>query len=1233
MRALRWLLKAEALLLLGSLQFGSFFATASPSVNVALKASFPSAPYLVELLEAAADEDPSVYFPILDRIADGYFDDAKTDEQLYKTFLQLLREDGLLSKPEALSSFQFGLSIHNSAPRIEAHYQYYGTAIEPLLKSTGEAECDTWLLFQGKQYCDPKMEKPNAEIPGPEVEDLPFDRRLGETEAAIPSVVYADITSPSFKMFHKTISDGAKNGKNSYKVRYKPPVVEAREPLGVYGYGVSLDLKRTDYIVIDDRQAEEAKSKNQDDSSKIPSAEQDIADLKPLSESELAPLDLKASSYVLQTEDPLDTLLSVTQDFPKHSSFLASRNVSTGFLQEHKGNRELFLPPGFSVMWVNGVQMDARTMDAFSVLDHLRRERKLIGYFMDIGLTAPEAIKLLSHPAIAEAQGDVDPQRYDWRDQTEGGRVIVWLNDLEKDKRYQDWPFSIFALLQRSFPGQLPAVRKDIQNAIVPVDFSDPKAVMMVTDTLSDLIARKVPCRWGIVPITKTKEAAEQARVVYHLQETYGLAAVMQYLHMSLSKKKIGSPHLATFDKVKENRKVKTEKRSLQLQEVLKDEDITSRIDAANAYLDRLGANGPTPPMFVNGIPIKQDDEWLPALSQRVSQDLLVIQRGVFQEQLSEKDWLPGIFLVNSSPRRNPLIMPEDEKDIRLFNLANVYREHEDVLREMPTVPVDEDSEKLLWTQLIVVADMDTTEGLRLAATAIQWRITHPNVQLLLVYNRKSEGGSGRGSRKAEMIIPLMPPGVQYSEYSLSNLHATLEGFVESLDEPTDITESLWPDTRKLVQSFGFQPGESGLVINGRKLGPIPHDVPFTFDDYTTLYRFEVKKRIQPAAAAIRDFDLSDKLTNPHDAAKLHSLLAVSTVSDIPEGIFELPPPVRTGYFEQWNATHTAITTGDNNTAILQVVVSLDPATELAQRWVPILKALSELDGLYMRIFLNPRDKLQELPVKRFYRYVLQSKPSFDEDGCLKTLSAKFEGLPKETLLTMAMDVPPSWLVAPKESIYDLDNIKLSSVPAGAVVDAVYELENILIEGHSRDVTAVMPPRGVQLVLSTAKDPHLTDTIVMANLGFFQFKANPGYYNLKLQDGPSEEIFKIDSVGAMGYSPQPGDETTDVALLSFQGVTLFPRLSRKPGKEGEDVLEDRKTGAATDIVSKGSEFIGDLLKHAGLKKAETSKHISLNITNIFRSQIGQIPNIVQKSRGTQISTSSQSLVVISTSAC
>jgi UDP-glucose:glycoprotein glucosyltransferase len=37
-------------------------------------------------------------------------------------------------------------------------------------------------------------------------------------------------------------------------------------------------------------------------------------------------------------------------------------------------------------------------------------------------------------------------QRFDWRDSIEGGNVIIWMNDIEKDKRYADWPTSLQAV-------------------------------------------------------------------------------------------------------------------------------------------------------------------------------------------------------------------------------------------------------------------------------------------------------------------------------------------------------------------------------------------------------------------------------------------------------------------------------------------------------------------------------------------------------------------------------------------------------------------------------------------------------------------------------------------------------------------------------------------------------------------------------------------------------------------
>lgn len=262
----------------------------------------------------------------------------------------------------------------------------------------------------------------------------------------VPSVLYADITSPSFRKFHKTISKTAVEGRSTYKLRHKPSKTSRHEPLAVHGYGVELALKRTDYIVIDDRQAEEAAKEHATDGAQTVLQDEEVTDLKPLSESELKGLGLKAGSFVMGSEDPLDTLLKLSQDFPKHSSAIAAHEVSEEFLKEHKSNREAILPPGYNILWINGVQIMPRDVDAFALLEHLRRERQIINGVRKLGFTPPEAISVLSNNAIAKSKDNDEPQRYDWRDTTEGGNVIMFLNDIEKDKRYAEWPTSLRAV-------------------------------------------------------------------------------------------------------------------------------------------------------------------------------------------------------------------------------------------------------------------------------------------------------------------------------------------------------------------------------------------------------------------------------------------------------------------------------------------------------------------------------------------------------------------------------------------------------------------------------------------------------------------------------------------------------------------------------------------------------------------------------------------------------------------
>lgn len=92
-------------------------------------------------------------------------------------------------------------------------------------------------------------------------------------------------------------------------------------------------------------------------------------------------------------------------------------------------------------------------------------------------------------------------------------------------------------------------------------------------------------------------------------------------------------------------------------------------------------------------------------------------------------------------------------------------------------------------------------------------------------------------------------------------------------------------------------------------------------------------------------------------------------------------------------------------------------------------------------------------------------------------------------------------------SVYDLDNIKLIDI--NGPVHSEYELEYLLLEGHCFDSTSGAPPRGLQFTLGTKETPVLVDTIVMANLGYFQLKANPGAWTLKLRTGKSAEIYEV----------------------------------------------------------------------------------------------------------------------------
>ena len=163
-----------------------------------------------------------------------------------------------------------------------------------------------------------------------------------------------------------------------------------------------------------------------------------------------------------------------------------------------------------------------------------------------------------------------------------------------------------------------------------------------------------------------------------------------------------------------------------------------------------------------------------------------------------------------------------------------------------------------------------------------------------------------------------------------------------------------------------------------------------------------------------------------------------------------------------------------------------------------------------------------------------------------------------DPIYTLATDVPQAWLIRPREAPHDLDNIQLYTIPPkdrASGIHAIFGLDYLVIEGHARDMLTSSPPRGLQLQLTTNSSTVIADTQVVANLGYVQFRAKPGVFQLEIRPGRGREVYTMDSVGNDGWNSPSVDEVgSEITLTSFDGLTLYPRMARIPGMEKEDVL-------------------------------------------------------------------------------
>jgi hypothetical protein len=300
----------------------------------------------------------------------------------------------------------------------------------------------------------------------------------------------------------------------------------------------------------------------------------------------------------------------------------------------------------------------------------------------------------------------------------------------------------------------------------------------------------------------------------------------------------------------------------------------------------------------------------------------------------------------------------------------------------------------------------------------------------------------------------------------------------------------------------------------------------------------------------------------------------------------------------------------------MSVTAIVDPATETAQRLSPLLVVIRDELKLPLTLVLAPSTHLENdssVPISSYYRFVADPLSFQGSEG---SPHAHFSNLPTGHVLTLRMDVPEPWDVQQTASVQDTDNL-LCDLQAGCgdasqagvnvlnqrhVTKVEYGVEHLLFFGQCYD-TKLSPPNGLQLVLSKPKDirlpkangikiaevkadgsvqlegdeeavdTHYSDTLVMKTVGYWQLRAHPGVWDLRINaKSRGAEIFQMVDGKVMRGMLRVFDTIKDnkkrLVMNDFVGGGRGEMLlvKRKAGYEKASLFYDNEKVAESDDV-------------------------------------------------------------------
>ncbi|XP_056420029.1 UDP-glucose:glycoprotein glucosyltransferase 1 isoform X2 [Hyla sarda] len=1231
-------MEALSLFLVMCLSFSSASAD-SKAVTTSLTAKWPSTSLLLEASEFLADDGLDTFWTFVDE--NQQVDFSGSDSTSYDL---LLKRAARLLSPVQQNLLKFALSLRSYSATVQTFQQIASDEAPP-------AGCKAFIVVHGEKTCD--LDKLPSLLSGALERPKPFlfkgDHQYPGSSPDSPVVIlYGEISTREFSLFHQHLSEKARARKIIYVLRH---YVEnpGTEKVFLSGYGVELAIKSTEYKAKDDTQV---KGNNVnatvvgDEVDEVqgflfgklrqlyPELQEQLKELRkhlvestnemaPLKVWELQDLSFQTAARILAapSSEALQVMKDLSQNFPTKARTLTRTRVEAEMRMEVEENQKYFkgtlgLQPGDSGLFINGLHVDLDSQDIFSLFDVLRNEARVMEGLHRLGIEGSalhNVLKLNIQPSNSDYAVDIRSP------------AISWVNNLELDSRYNSWPYNLQELLRPTFPGVIRQIRKNFHNFVLFID-PEQESTSELINVAEMFLSNHIPLRISLVFVVNDEEEVDGF-------EDAGVALLRTFNYVSDEEDNYDAFQMivSIYNKVRTGEKLTVKHVTSVLEQKYRYVELSSILGRDSAY-DQNRKEGkeyflqtglsPLPVVLFNGIPFPRDqldpDELETATMHKILETTTFFQKAVYLGEVTNDNDVVDYIMTqpNVVPRINLRILEVERQyldltatnnffvdDYARFSILDSNAKSAAIANSMNYLTKKDDSfvrPVTFW----IVGDFDKPSGRQLLYDAIKHQKTSNNVRIGMI-NNPIEDMSAENTRIARAIwaalqtqtsnnaknfitkiikeenVRALEAGQDIGEFAVGGMDVGL--FREAFDSTkVDFILSHAAYSRDVLK---LKRGERAIIGNGRIIGPLRDGEIFNQDDFHLLENLILKTSAQKIKSHIQ------KLGVEEDHASDLVMRVDGLLSSQPKGEERID-------YQITEDQHSAIKIRPKEGMMyFEVVAIVDPVTKAAQRMAPLLMVLNQIVNMNLRVFMNCQSKLSEIPLKSFYRYVLEPEIVFTADHKLSPGPiAKFLDMPQSPLFTLNLNTPDSWMVESVRTPYDLDNIYLEEVDS--IVAAEFELEYLLLEGHCFDVSTGQPPRGLQFTLGTATNPVVVDTIVMANLGYFQLKANPGAWVLRLRKGRSEDIYNIYSHD--GTDSIPEDKEVVVVLNDFKSKIIKVKVQKKPDMMNEDLLSDKMTENESGFWDSLTWGLG------GGQKQEEVKQDKEDIINIFSLASGHL---------------------------